>query len=363
MANITFTLTTRPSTTSSVIPSNLQLNVTASIPYDIVLSTLGSNAPARRKVQNRLNQRARRQRQAYEKSSKVQVFDLYTPDAEPIPEQSGMQAPFAQHSYGSQNPSADNTLHQPQTASTQHVPRLQQTSQPAVEQYQASKADESISEVSWCKPLETFIKSQQIADVEDDELRTQGETAVTSFEKSFLKNLQPHDLYRFSGDDHLLSLMYYNVFRALASNSRMLGLDTYAMHADDYPSPFITGSAYLQPIPSHLRPTLMQQTVPHHPCFDIFPDPVVRDRGIANPHLLPHGMLCMTLAGRNTWFENDRSRRSGLVIWGPPEEANSWEVTEGFVASWGWLVKSAFALQFSTNKWRATRGEPAIFFA
>ena len=178
-----------------------------------------------------------------------------------------------------------------------------------------------------------------------------------------MKNLKPADFNYRPGHDHLLSLTYYNVFRALVANTRLLGLDPYLMHTDAYPSPFVTGSKHQRHLPPHLQPTNLQQTVPHHPCFDIFPDPVVRDHGIRSTNMLPPGLFCMTLAGRNTCVENERPKRRGLVVWGPPEDANSWEVTEEFVINWYWLVDGSATLQSSTNKWRGIRGEPAIYFA
>ena len=350
MAQITVTLTTTPSTSIPAIPIGLQVHAEARGLDD--LWTGRTNADTRRKLQNRLNQRAFRRRKAAEKASKVQVFDL-----DPTPP---LDTPEA-------------------TASPQQRSSLRDCRESCMPLIEAPKQPKSVHDLcppgsvsniglpiltaSWCRPFESIVKTQTQAIAPlCDALQEEDESTV-SFEESFLKNLKPKDFYRMPADDHLLSLMYYNVFRALTTNVRLLGLDTVLMHTDNYPSPFITGTANGRHIPPHLQPTLLQRTMPHHPCFDVFPDPVVRDQGIKNTHLLTHGKLCMTLAGRNTWFENDRSRRSGLVIWGAPEDANSWEVTEGFVANWGWLVKGSLMLQYSTNKWRAVRGEPAIFFA
>ena len=350
MANITFSFTATSSTTCPTMPTNLQVHARANIPDEIW--TVRTNASARRKLQNRLSQRTLRRRKATEKAEKVQVFDI-NPGILPAPSEAAInsQGNLTQVKDGFSAPKMDSASTK---LNSSHLPyrRLPNAYLHPPE-----------STASWCKAMESFLNTHQVVDVQDDVSKVPAGSSVVSFEESFLKNLGPADFYRFPADDHLLSLMYYNVFRALASNAQLLGLNTYEMHADDYPSPFVTSSAYSRRIPPHLQPTILQQTVPHHPCFDIFPDPVVRDKGIENTHLLPHGMLCMTLAGRNTWFENERSRRSGLIIWGPPEDANSWEVTEGFVANWIWLVKDSLMLQYSTNRWRAVRGEPAIFFA
>jgi Domain of unknown function (DUF3425) len=350
MKQITVTFTATSSATSPNIPINLQVHAEAR-GLDEVWSGRTSTA-TRRILQNRLNQRAFRRRKAAEKAESVQMFDL---------DPASVLTP----------PGPTNILQEHPTQTKQELTSSSiATAPPQSDKPQLSRPQKPvlghglpILTASWCKPFESFLSTQQIADVAEYTSTDQEKSTTVTFEESFLKNLKGSDFYRLPADDNLLSLMYYNVFRALVTNVKLLGLDTQLMHTDEYPSPFISGSASSQNVPPHLQPTLLQRTMPHHPCFDIFPDPVVRDQGIRHTHLLPHGTLCMTLAGRNTWFENESSKRSGFVVWGPPEDANSWEVTEGFVFNWGWLVKGSLMMQYSTNRWRAVRGEPAIFFA
>ena len=343
MPQVTLSLTTTTSAALSPIPVSLHLHAEARGLDE--LWTGRTSPDARRKLQNRLNQRAYRKRKAVEKASKLQVFEL-----EPAPIQLPEKAEASRDLIG---------LDTAVLPIRQGTRQAEEIKEPNMEHLGRVPLP-PLHTASWCRPFESFLRREQPV----AEHTSPGKLSETiKFEESFLRNLKPTDFYRLPADDHLLSLMYYNVFRALTTNVRLLNLDTYLMHTDAYPSPFITGTAYTRPIPPHLQPTQLQRTVPHHPCFDIFPDPVVRDHGIRNTHLLPHGTLCMTLAGRNTWFENERSMRSGLVIWGAPEDANSWEVTEGFIANWGWLVKGSLMLQYSTNRWRAVRGERAIFFA
>ena len=80
---------------------------------------------------------------------------------------------------------------------------------------------------------------------------------------------------------------YYNVFKALVSNMRLLNPDLALMEIDDYQSPFLqldsgTYSIDLNSILSDFRPTLIKRIVPHHPRMDVFPYPVVRDNIILN---------------------------------------------------------------------------------
>lgn len=344
------TLTVTTSATSSYFARPISLQLCASSPYNT--SVAHTSAITRRKLQNRSNQKAFRARKAAERSQKDHVFELGSIFA---------PASSQQRKIIPSTPAIglDNTAY---TRTTDGL-ALQARDAPAGLLKSTMTTHHSTRYGSWCRPFAYFVASSHIVASQDDGPADEERDEVFAFEESFLENLPLGDLFRLPADDHLLSLMYYNVFRALASNARILGCNTNEMHADDYPSPFIVGSINSSLIPLHLRPTELQLTCPHHPCFDIFPDPVVRDTGIMNTHMLPHGMLCMTLAGRNTWFESERSRRTGLVIWGPPEEPSSWEVTEGFAASFGWLVVGSFMLECSTNRWRARRNEAPIFFA
>jgi len=164
--------------------------------------------------------------------------------------------------------------------------------------------------------------------------------------------------------DHIITLIYYNVFRGLSKNIQALQLDLKLMRTKDYQSPFITGDIDLSTLPADFQPTLIQRTIPHHPCFDIFPDAVVRDNAITNwASQLPFGHLCMNLAGRSFWQEIELSQRQGCILWGAADCADNWEVTEAFVARWPYLVKGAYRLQAATNKWRWMRGEQPLWFA
>lgn len=184
-------------------------------------------------------------------------------------------------------------------------------------------------------------------------------------EEQMLQVLNIHNPYPLPVD-HLLNLMYYNVFRGLTKNIKQLRLDCRRMLLDDCPSPFVSQGLDMSDVAPDFQPTLLQQTMPHHPCFDIFPDPVVRDNAIncwRNHQSAHQGRLCLTIAGRHTWHEIDIPLRHGCVLWGEPDCVEGWEVTEGFVQDWSCLVKGAFRLEAATNSWRAIRGEPPIFFA
>ena len=222
---------------------------------------------------------------------------------------------------------------------------------------------------SWCRSFEQTISEIGLGIIEEgnqSDLSTSGKVSdPVLLEEGLISVLDIRNPYSLPVD-HLLNLVYYNVFRGLARNIRALNLDMQLMVSKDHPSPFITGQVDISTLAPDFHPTLIQRTVPHHPCLDVFPDPVVRDNSIqhwANELLEMEGRLCMQIAGRHTWHEIDIPSRHGLVLWGEPDVVESWEVTEGFARDWPGLVKGAFRLQAATNAWRAQRDEPPIFFA
>jgi hypothetical protein len=169
-----------------------------------------------------------------------------------------------------------------------------------------------------------------------------------------------------SPEDHLITLMYYNVFRGLTSNIRALKLHIPSMLTGQYDSPFVTGGLEISSLSPDLRPTRLQQTISHHPSYDIFPCSVLRDNAIEYWHVQQNpqeSRLCMALAGRQTWHEVDLGSRIGCILWGEPDVVESWEVSEGFAKRWPFLVKGAVRLEAATNVYRRLRDETPIFFA
>ncbi|KAL2809827.1 hypothetical protein BJX63DRAFT_403882 [Aspergillus granulosus] len=96
-------------------------------------------------------------------------------------------------------------------------------------------------------------------------------------------------------------------------------------------------------VPAHLRPTLPQILIPHHPLFDLVPIPVLRSRAIILSAAIPHlvdmfelkgdivegGLLCLG-SGR------DMASRGGGS--GQPWEVGSWEIAPWFLNKWKLLL-------------------------
>ncbi|KAI6472751.1 hypothetical protein MCOR16_000474 [Pyricularia oryzae] len=161
--------------------------------------------------------------------------------------------------------------------------------------------------------------------------------------------------------DHLITLLQFNVLRALLVNRRLLlGLPTMPLDcADDVVDirPYPTNPEQLPP---SLLPTALQQNVPHCNWIDIFPCPDARDRLIVAAGSFDEDDLWLdVLGGLFEGFPDEEVERRGMVAWSPPWDISGWEMSEGFVKKWGWLFNGPVAME-ATNRWRSERGEARL---
>lgn len=176
---------------------------------------------------------------------------------------------------------------------------------------------------------------------------------------------QASEAYRMGSPkvDHLLTLIQFNVSRALISNTTRLGFPMDWLTSDDCISPFNnTISSYTRDpyasCPESLRPTELQRTVVHHPWFDLFPFPAMRDNILRKGEDFDDGPLCLELVE----FCDVPHERTGLVVWGEPWDPSGWEVSEPFLKNRRWVLEGCWELLQSTNHWRALRGEEPLSF-
>jgi hypothetical protein len=186
---------------------------------------------------------------------------------------------------------------------------------------------------------------------------TTPETIISQFETWIKVN------YRESSPlaDHVLTLVKFNVFRAMLSNSLTLGFPAEDRMEDNATSPFPlsqgTGTTNSS-LPPSLRPTKLQCRVPHHPWIDLLPIPQMRDNLLRAGNSYDDLELCADLIG----FYNSPTTRTGLIVWGEPWDAEGWEVTQSFWRRWGWTIRGCMELMRSTNYWRSQRGENPLRF-
>ncbi|CCM01690.1 uncharacterized protein FIBRA_03754 [Fibroporia radiculosa] len=114
-------------------------------------------------------------------------------------------------------------------------------------------------------------------------------------------------------------------------------------HLDNYKR----NSAYC--LPSSLRPTLVQRTVPHESVIDAILHPELRDRMIL-------------LRGRFDLVDCLHDYRSAVVIHGDDVLAHSnWEISETWLQQYKFLADQATLM--ITNRWRRERGESELRLA
>lgn len=161
--------------------------------------------------------------------------------------------------------------------------------------------------------------------------------------------------------DHLLTLVKFNVFRALIANSITLGFPAESRMEDTALSPFADSQGCqtsLLALPAALRPTKLQCDITHHPWIDLLPVPRMRDNLLRAGDTYDDLELCADLVG----YFNSPVVRNGVVIWGEPWDPAGWEVTKDFLERWGWTIKGCSELFESTNYWRLRRGECVLNF-
>jgi len=160
--------------------------------------------------------------------------------------------------------------------------------------------------------------------------------------------------------DHLLPLVEYNVFRASCTNILILGYSHLFQNSCGFrgsvpvfPNPYQGDN-----IPVSLRPTPLQQLTIYPDWIDIIPSPRMRDNAIGTLHLFTHSELVADLLGGLVGRPSNIN--SGLLVWSNPWEPSGWELTEGFIRKWAFLVQGCTDLVQSTNRWRNLRGEEPL---
>ena len=192
--------------------------------------------------------------------------------------------------------------------------------------------------------------------------------------------------------DHLIHLIHQNVFSALMNNKSVLAKTTYLTKpAVQGPSLLIAPSQDLcegmtlihltvdRSIPKSLHPTPLQSSIPHSSWLNMFPWPGFRDNLILHEPIIDACDLLYDLFGdlvsHNGQNINDvvfdeagcgdhdddiHSGQRGLIVWGDPWDTEAWEVTHGFMQKWSWLLNGCEGLVEASNRWRRRRNEDPL---
>ncbi|PVH71525.1 hypothetical protein DL98DRAFT_95278 [Cadophora sp. DSE1049] len=171
---------------------------------------------------------------------------------------------------------------------------------------------------------------------------------------------EPTIVFPLSPDHHLITLVQYNVVRALILNMSILSL-LYCLPDKCSRAFGISATDIIPPenISEDLQPTLLQQSIPHPFWISAIPFPAMRDNLILLAGTYDSDDLCYDL-GQALYEGFDDVERRGFLVWGDPWQMSGWKVTEGFVRKWGFLLKGCLDVVESANRWRDARGEDML---
>ncbi|KAF2111391.1 hypothetical protein BDV96DRAFT_649952 [Lophiotrema nucula] len=183
---------------------------------------------------------------------------------------------------------------------------------------------------------------------------------ITYISPSTPPSSAPAFVFPLSPDHYLLTLVQYNVLRAVITNLQLCSLLSHlpsecraALNIPTPPPP--------STIPPSFAPTHTQSSVPHPSWIDTVPCPQLRDNLILTQGRWDEDELCGDMCGGLYEGYDDVVQR-GLLVWDEPWRVGSWEVSTGFVEKWGWLLKGCTEMERSTNLWREGRGEDKLNF-
>ncbi|KAI5859325.1 hypothetical protein GGS23DRAFT_585880 [Durotheca rogersii] len=159
--------------------------------------------------------------------------------------------------------------------------------------------------------------------------------------------------------DHLIPLVQYNFIRGVLTNVAILG----SQNAFPPPCSRRWANVPLFPapstIPESLEPTALQLSTPHEPWMDLIPDKQMRDNAILMMGVFQREDVEEDVT--RSLYENVQPLEfNGVLVWNQPWRPEGWELTEGFIKRWPFLVKGCWAMLESTNRWRALRGEDPL---
>ncbi|KAH7390109.1 hypothetical protein BKA64DRAFT_757149 [Cadophora sp. MPI-SDFR-AT-0126] len=141
--------------------------------------------------------------------------------------------------------------------------------------------------------------------------------------------------------DQLIVVRALGTLSALLLNAAILHIDCHKeirSHEIHIPPTLTT--------PSALTPTHLQATTPHLPYVDLIPFPSVRDRMLRSQHVI---------SGVEIWSDITRD----IKVWGnTPWNEAGWEIGERFAIKW-WFLMDDEVLR-ATNFWRGARDEKGL---
>ncbi|RGP63756.1 aryl-alcohol dehydrogenase [Fusarium sporotrichioides] len=168
---------------------------------------------------------------------------------------------------------------------------------------------------------------------------------------------------------YLQILIRLNVLNGLARNAVCIGFPPEGLCRDEAISPYSTDGPQRHnsprpatSCPSALQPTFLQTTVVHHPWIDLLPFPQLRDNILMDMEvgLLNDDELCEDLLVVDD--PRDLANKPSLIVWGESWDTRAWEANPAFLRKWGFQLRGCTEILVATNYWREKRGEKRLIF-
>jgi hypothetical protein len=161
--------------------------------------------------------------------------------------------------------------------------------------------------------------------------------------------------------DELSLVINCNFMRAVTENAQRLRLDLCFLRSVTISTTLCHASVVS--VPQTLEPVELQYLLPHDPIIDTIPHARLRYNVL---HCIVTGRLdaacfstCLRRSGTIVNIQGE-ALRSGLVVWDLPQHLSSWELSEAFIKTWGFLLGGCEDFVEVTNVWRNRKGERAL---
>ncbi|EXK75869.1 hypothetical protein FOQG_19367 [Fusarium oxysporum f. sp. raphani 54005] len=245
---------------------------------------------------------------------------------------------------------------------------------------------------------ETAANDRQVLDHGTTQLLQPQVTKVRRIPSRALLSLEPKVVHNTGPSlpaDHILThLITHNACRGLMHNRSVVRVGASyisAVHDPPLLPDFAIGceTVVLRPthrtMPIDLLPTQLQMKNPHPTWMDTLPFPEIRDNLIRRQYLFNHKHFLEDLVGDLVYLHplpaqnqsgpvsttssqlhrqqddgQSASDGKGLILWGEPYLKENWEATARFLTKWSWAVEGCRELVDISNKWRTTRGEYSL---
>ncbi|KAF9873437.1 hypothetical protein CkaCkLH20_09250 [Colletotrichum karsti] len=282
----------------------------------------GKTSPAeRRKIQNRLNQRAWRQRRKLEK---LRQGTARGAKSSSTAESALVVARKDSSTSSSSSPSnEDATTDAAEDTATYMYDTAMELAHPGPKRRRAN-GERMYAKHATLMALTYIGRRRRLFELQDEDM---DELYGIFLMKAMHSGSDPMA-------DSLLPLVQFNLFRGLMENMKTLGLSLGMMCDEECDSPIGTDPRFhsqtVWDIPVYLRPTETQLSVVHHPWLDVLPLPRMRDNLIKMDGKYDDEELCLDMVGDG----NAPSGKGEMILWGEPWDPMNWEVTDVFVNKW-----------------------------